>query len=340
MTAHVPLIAPLPARTGVVIADPVKAAGEWYRYGMLSNYLLGRGCTLIAPYAVTITVAAAATATIRHSIWPRYQATHRVWTIGMYSTTSDVAVVTFTDPSGGTHEVRPSTVGEGVYDFVETISARTSSNVDVSISIAALVGAGSVVVTSIGCFEVPRPELALDANDQGVDLDTLFGGRPIYDGARQSIGAAAAGISAARTIATRSSLFHWGVNEANARSISGTLFLPLFRDGGAPILLDRKLYNGETVRTINVKAWMEQNLIGGGDTLELRFTMASGDTLTLSQPGLVGSWVSGSLDVHVEDPTSSDGSRSSTFDKCTIEARMTVGSNTAHVDSIAISGTS
>lgn len=337
MSALVKDTCPLPSVSGVVNADPVRGV-TWHDVGAGANHLLGRGSVLIPTTSIFgDAIEEGTTSTYYLTLFPRYQATHRVWTLGLAPATAGIeAVVSFVDPSGGSSLWR---VNDGTalrpFRHIETIGSRTASAVQTTVTLAAASGKGHALGVSIGCYEVARPELALDANDGGVDLDTLGGGLPIHATLGQSIGGAIDGIEAALSTARRNGLLY--VLAGSEAPFSFTTISYVNPLGGALAVTDRKKYRGETSRAIDVAAY---GVTGATTTMDVQIEHdGTGDTLTLSwAAGDAGSWKTGSLTVGVEDLSNARGDGSAAG-YVTVSGKRTTGSNAAHLHAACFGGT-
>lgn len=336
MTAIVPETCPLATATGIVNADPVRGV-TWQDIGASANHLLGRGGVLIPTTCLYgTTIAKGATATYQVAIFPRYQATHRMWTFGLAPSGGAQASVTFTDPSGGTtsREVTDRTPPR-VYTHLETISGRTAAEDQKTFTIAV---AGASVADcqplTIGCYEIARPELALDASDLGVDLAGLYGGLPIYAATGKSIGGVIDGIEAAVSTAKRNGILYVLAQSGDPFSFTTTSYVdPL--SGTSIEVLERQKYRSETVRAMSVSAY---GLTGATTTMDVRISAANGDSLVLSwTAGDTGSWKSGTLDLSVEDLSHATGG--ATSDQIVVAGKRTTGANAAHLLSVCVGGT-
>jgi hypothetical protein len=319
--------APFPApgrlsRAGIVTADPVRAV-EWAQIGALYNYLTGRASVLVPTCYVGSAIAATATHTWRIKAWARYQATHRLWILGLRASTS--AVVTFTDASSDTHTLYPigsAGVSERAYFVVEEIGSRASGEVTMAPSLAVASGSATVTVTTIACVEIARPELAVDASDDGVDLSRWAGGvaGPITDA---DLGLVAPLMDTLRDSDVRN-LFCWIVDTSDPIKITtaSPSWSALF--AAPPVVLARQLYASETTRAVEVRVYARAS--DGSTTGSVRVTMASGATATITGiTTTTWAWYSTTVAVHVEDLASSDGRRSTTWDTATFDAQRTAG---------------
>jgi hypothetical protein len=320
--------------SAIASAAPVRGI-NWRDCADAVNYLLGGRSRSIIPVGGGFgSLPLATTRTLRWTIWPSYQATHRVWTIGLSGGAADEAApnnITFTDPSGVSSLHPGSSVRDDrrfAFQHIETIDTRTASETAISVTLA---NAGSLagIATSVSCFEVCRPDLTIDTNDLGLEAYSFAGGIPIYDGAGYSLGALPESLAGALSL--RRTLHQWSVPTADAVTWTGAgaLF------GYDPPLLDRFLYRGETVVTVPVRVYTRSSVTTTGT---IDFAMTSGDTLSIPiTANDTGTWRSGSIDVRAEDLSTSNGVRTA-LDRCTITGTRTSGAGSLYCEAISIAG--
>lgn len=326
--------------SGVQSGRPVRGgAAQWQSYADAVNHILGRGCALIPWSCIDSDLTIGATQTLRFRVLPRYQATHRMWQITLsVASAGGRSFGTFTDPSGGTTAY--SMGGELVrtISHLETISARTASESTLAPTFSLDAASTKTArVVGIACFESPRPELALDTNERGVNRSLLAQGREISAGSTGvSLGGVASGVLAAETVVQRNGLFHWAVDTSGAKSTTSAGYTRVFTLGADPLLLGMQLYRGATTRAVKCRAYARS---GAGTTGNIRFTMSSGASLVLAvTAGMGATWLSGNLAIDCDDFTTSHGARRSPGDKCVIEWQRTGGANSVFLESIGILG--
>ena len=306
---------------------------------LAANHLLGRGGTLIPHTMVVQPLAAGATKTLRFKIWPRYACRRRLW-ISTYRTKGTAAgcAVTFTDPSAGTSVYTFGTGSAGghfIHRHVEDVATPAASETAVAPTWA-LAGAasGSPELLYVACYELPRPDLALDTNEYGTNVDSLRANAPIYSTTGTGPQGVAVGVQQAATVAQRAGLFQWARDTGTAASSTAAAYEPVFLTDSVPVFLGRKFWTTSTTTTLQVRAYCRAGATTVG---KLRFTMTSGDVLTLDiTSGMSAAWLSGDLDVDCEDQSVSDGRRSARYDKCTIDWYRVSGANSIYVESISI----
>lgn len=338
--ALVPIAPLLLGHGGVYSAKPVRGgASQWAAYAQYANHLLGRGGALIPHAMVAQTLTGGATETLRFKVFPRYACRRRLW-FSTYQGASKAAVagtVTFTDPSAGTSVARFSIAANGsyVHVHVEDVAAPSASETAIAPTWAlAASPTGVPVLLHVACYEIPRTELALDANEYGVDLTSCYAGRPIYTTTGKGIGAVSTAVQQAQTVAQRAGAFHFARDTGEALSTTAAAYTPVFLADSVPVHLGRKLYTTSTVRTLQVRAYCRAGATTVG---KLRFTMTSGDSVVLDiTSGMAAAWLTGELDVDCEDLSVSDGRRSARDDKCTIDWYRVSGANSVYIESISI----
>lgn len=339
MSADVLPAFPAPAiinANGMRIGEPVRSI-DWVYFAAHYNYLLGRSNVLVPTFYVGQAVAATTTKTLRMRVRTKAQATHRLWIIGARSDTP--SRYTFTDASGGTWTAGTRGAAAGAelgFDvpqlIVETVTSRSSGAVTLAPTFAVATGLPTVTITTLMCVEVPRPSLAVDGTDLGVDLDAFIGSgvpSPITDANLARIGAY---MDVVRDTDVRN-LFVWARDDGSPLVVSTGTTTQLFTV--PPVVLARSL-NGDSEAVRTVDAMCRARATDGSTTGTVRITMASGDTLDFTVSGTSFTQQTGSVDVHTEDPTTGDGRRSSTWDTATCAAWRTAGSGSIEISSLSL----
>jgi hypothetical protein len=322
--------------TAITTSSPVRGV-TWVPVADATNYLLSGPCRQIIPQGGGFgALSEGVTSTLRWRIWPSVQATHRVWCVGISGAAEDEAGpqrVAFVDPSSGTASFTcPAFFNWKLQQFqhVETIGARTSSETAISVTLTPAVGDG--IITSISCFEVSRPDLAIDTSDRGLESYSFGGANPIYDGVGYSLGALPESLAAA--LAMRRTLHQWAVPSADAATFNTGSEVALF--SYSPPLLDRQIYRNETQVEITVWVYTRSDATTTG---HVTCTMTSGDTCTIAiTANDTGTWRSGLISIDAENLAASDGRRSTRWDQCVITGMRDSGAGALYVDSVSISG--
>lgn len=326
MAANTPLRMPGTLRMQEVVSAGVVRAPTWQPVAEATNFLNGATCRALIPHCC-VRNTDGGSYTLRFKVWPSYQATHRLWLIGLSST--NVESFTFTDPSGGTTSIA-TRIDNFVFQHIETVSSRTDAE---SVFSLPFTSTDDVQIRTIACFEIVRPSLALDTNDHGVEVDSFRGAAPIYDATGYSMGGIPEAITEA--LGMRRTLFQWaaaGTFDALQSSGSGVTTLLAY---DIP-LLDRQIYRSETQVAVTVWIYTKSS---ASTTGTVSLTMTSGGTLAIAvTAGDTGTWRSGTISVDAENLAASDGRRSSRFDQCTITSQRTSGAGTIDVYSIGVVG--
>lgn len=337
--ALVPIAPLLLGYGGVYSAKPVRGgATQWAAYAQAANHLLGRGGALIPQALCRATLDQNSTTSLRFKVWPRYACRRRLW-ISTYHVNAIVnnVKVRFTDPSAGTSDTTFSvaaTTQRFQHVHVEDVATPASTVTEVVPGWAEINDKTPVTIECVACYEIPRTELTLDANEYGVDLTSCYASRPIYTATGKGPGAVSTAVQQAETIAQRAGLFHFARSTNYAPGTTSAAYAPVFLADSVPVFLGRKLYTLSTVRTLQVHCRASSGAATSGN---IRFTMTNGDSLVLAVTlNMAASWLSGELDVDCEDLSVSDGRRSARYDKCTIEWQRTAGASTVNIESISI----
>lgn len=331
MSAIVPYVPRLIPTEGVSIGKPVRA-DRWDAIAATANHALGRGRVLIPDSALDAPLVQGPNA-LRFYVFPAYQATHRVWECVLTVTGSTgFCDVTFTDPSGGASRILLGAAGDYHLMRVEEITSRGSSEVELAVDFTvAVASTKNATVQSIKCWEVPRPSLALDANDHGTDLATLIPTAPIYDAQGVSAGGTYDASTNAWATAARAGLFQFARVTPGLTVTSGT-YVAMF---AAPVpLLGRKFRRTSTTKTAT--AWLRVSS-GAGTAGDFRLTMTNGYTHTFTVGAATSpTWMSDTITIDCEDNAVDDGRRSTRDDLCLIEGRRTSGASTVRLESVSI----
>jgi hypothetical protein len=347
MVAIVPRDCPIPARAGVASGRPVRGA-HLQSVARAINYMRGYGQVVLPAMRLDPAIPAATTYTYSAIMLVKPWTRHLVWHL-RFRVDTGIAFVTFTEPSGGTYAVTvlPTEPADRVIHtggfHVEALSGAPSwvyLGEPRAFTIASSASStADVYVDAIACYALPRETLELDADDYGIDAHTLAPGLPIFDDDYYSIGALARAMEAGEDTTTSGyatrALFAWARPQGQGLSVLGTKWTPVFDEG--PCIQPHHRFRAETIRQVycNVTGVVDTP----GDTLEVRFTAASGDTVTETDASTTsGSWGFPSiLDVYAEDLSTADGRRSATDEIITIEVRCTgAGTQQAYLEGLSI----
>jgi len=325
------LMSPSPAavKNGATVAgnDWTAAAGAY-------NGILGGDSALIPYHVPHVSIAASGTQAFSYTIWPRYQATHRLWVVSA-QVASGLGSFTFTDPSGGSSTVSVSSTGSGrAFLFYETISSRSSAERQASAAISVAAGSSTVIVYGIGCWEIPRSDLAVGSTnprtaDAGEVIETLAPGFNIDDSTTgTSLGSIPRGLDSLRYHARRTGLFA----AAPFASSTSSTFANVLQ--APPEVLARKLYAESTQGIMQIGAVVRSS--DSSTSGEVKVSMASGASIIIPIPAgaVSGAVMRDQIAIDCEDLSTSDGRRSSRSDLVTIQLRRSSGAGTVYLDCI------
>lgn len=333
-----------PVDPGQLGSDQVRSGSpvrgiQWGSVARACNHLNGGPRAIIPHAAALVELAGTTPRPISYRVFPSHQATHRLWLVSLAPPAEDEAIGTrfrFTDPSGGVTIATPSgtagTFAPTRFHHVERVASRTSAETTLTPIFESL--AGTHVLVSNACFELPRPELALDALDLGVELGSFGPGGPVFDSVGASLGALPEAIAGALARARRT-FFQWGRPDAFPASTSSGTFARIVGPQD-PTCLERRLYAGEdwVACPWRLRAWCSP-----GTTGEVRLTSSTGDVSTIAVSATSATWHSGSLDVMVEDLSTADGwPIAHPVYTVAIEARRTSGAGSLFVSGLSIHG--
>ncbi len=362
MSAIVPTVAGYPAEFFVRGGMSIKSL-TMQDVAKLLHWSIGRGGQLIPCYSPNYAIPALRTARFKFRVQPRYQAYSRIWTIGTRTISASGSLeYKVATPSGGTQKTYNALSGYTANNPIlhyHDLSAQSSAETEISIDIENANASGTITVESIGCFDVPRLDLALAAYDYGVDVETLGHRQPIfYDDDGKGISSLATTSAEAFGLAHRTGMFHhaWPiVGDAGvygisaAKTVTATAYDPVFKSAAgatraAPQLARKERRDGAagyTLKTINV------GVLGAvtGGSGDVRFTMTNGATVTLNVTATAtafggtsaGTWVTSTINVTTEDASTANGLRAAAWDLATIEARKNT-SGTLYIAGVSMWG--
>lgn len=325
------LTSPSPA---AVKSGATVAGNDWTAAAGAYNGILGSDSALIPYHVPQVSIAAAGSQAFSYTIWPRYQATHRLWIVSA-QIASGIGTFTFTDPSGGVTSATISSIGSGrAFFFYETISSRSSAERQVSAAISVAAGSSTVIVYGIGCWEIPRADLVVGASnprtaDAGVVVESLAPGFNIDDSTTgTSLGAIPRGLDSLRYHARRTGLFA----AAPFASSTSSTFANVLQ--APPAVLGRKLYAESTQGIMQIGAVVRSS--DSSTTGEVKVSMTSGASIVIPIPAgaVSGVVMRDQIAIDCEDLSTSDGRRASRDDLVTIQLRRSSGAGTVYLDCI------
>lgn len=329
MSGYVPHIRPELSDT-FRVGLPV-GAFDWSGLGALANWNNGHGGMLIPWCMIGETVVSAATNTFHFRVAPKLPAVERVWRMNLRATAVGVtAEVTVGGASTVTVNVADSRQAKSAaHTFRESLSAKTNTVADTTVAVKAV--GGNVIVESIAMYEQTRGILDADANDNGVDINSLRARDPIADFNFQSV----AGVmdSYVGLDARRAGYFHWSTDAGSSLSITAAsgdpdvvfdLSIPMF---GAIAEL------GDSITHVTCAVYCS---VTADTTGSIRFASDdAGDSVTIPQTATSPSWVTDTLEINCEDFPVSDGRRGSSWEGVAIDAWVTA-TKTLSIEAISI----
>lgn len=352
VTPVIPFAPALTTRAGLRAALPVEGASQWRRFAMTAAYLAGHGGALVVGCGAE-SVAAGAINNHRFWIRPRAHTLCRLWTFtlatpngpplgGIYNGTifvNSVQIGSWSIARSGSFEYVHAT-----FRMLETVASPSSTPQEARFEIRnSSTSSGAVRLVALGCSPVPR---LLQSTYNGSlyvpGEQRLKAGSPIADitgaegASTEDMAVAASGVGGLLANASRSKLYDWS-SEAGVVVTAGTFPGSNNVVRASPAVMGRLLYSGETVRTVAVSVYAK--VTGGALTGEVKFTAASGGTVTMNVTSATAAWVHGTLDIECDDMSrlSIDGGiRGGTRDTVTIEARKTGTTTSITVHGLAI----
>jgi hypothetical protein len=317
---------------------PVRAAGTWRELADGIQWIAGKGAQLVPFFSTNFQVAAGVTKTLRFRVRPRGKAIRRVWGLLLQANTFSVGTsVTIRAPAvtgtAVTTDIGFRALFWQPFQYIEDLTAKSSTEQEISIDIAATGGTANVL--GIGCYEEDRSALNDDATDYGIRVETVVPRAPMIDVAQTSL----RGVydAFANMDARRVGIFHIALDTGEAFSrLSATLQsitdLP-------PKIQVGKLNSGATTAQCYWSCYARMATSGGtGGSVKLS-TSLSGVSDTATITGTTFAWItSRAITVSADNFASVDGFRN---DELTIEIAgdgtrvVEVASVSIWVDSVA-----
>lgn len=347
MTARVVITPQYPSEAAVRCAAPVSAR-TWQNVAQNVNYALGHGMQIVplhTPQTGATSVPKNNSREFHFRVEPRAQALARIWSVVVQPSGTGRGEYTITAPAGtGTAVVAYASDRDTMapVTYTEYLSAQSAAETEISIRIAVGNEATDqdLQVMAIGCFEVPRAQLAMSSTDYGVDIETCGHRQPIYDAtsAYVSISGVSSSLYQARQSCRRSLLQQsYGSDTTTAWSTASTSYVDV-TEGAVP-MLNRYLYNGDNQRPARFKVYCRHSAGGVSCSVRLTMSRSAGTTTATFTPTTSFAWwpaTAGSIDIDAEDMSSSDGLRSSTFDNARIEAKLDSASGTFYIGAVSV----
>lgn len=342
MAVGVPLNRGTVDRSRAQVGKATKAA-ELFQTSNVLHHVVGRGGILVPAYTPGSNILSIANTNFLTAFWlpSRYQAISQMWWLGISGDGEiDVTVSTSAD-TGPTRTYQLESRDEESfqqYEFERSAHGTTPN----AHTLQLLPTTASFARWNTGCvWEMPRAELATDANDRGTDPLALANGQPFSTRNTSNLRAALADpVGFGKRV-----FFHWAVpysiagstNAAYAKSVTGatspsatsvlSTYLPI---------LGRKRYRGET--TVDVKMRVFGWVTGG--TGEVQFdtnkagTVGTPVTFTNTTPAWSDEYTG---EIDCTDMIKADGLQgSSSWDEFGILVDNLTSGQTTHITSIVV----
>jgi hypothetical protein len=212
---------------------------------------------------------------------------------------------------------------------------QTSARHDCTLEVTA--NGGHVRMVHASCFEQWRVQLPQDADNHGINAQSMRPGQRVYVGdyptRSESIGGVAQALAACDP--RRVGLFCWAVPETNPALLVGTTHTPLL-GRGMPILT-RSLTAGQAAGApgkgdVYWSAYVSES--AGTGTIQLDTSTGVSDSTTFTNTSL-GWTTPRTLSVDCEDLKTADGLRGGGWDELQV-TRWNSGANTTRITSVSV----
>lgn len=324
MSASVPWKRTSPRYEEILVGAPIRGR-LWRELALLLHWSRAHGMHVVPAHSPGIEVTSGGSETLRYRVHPQGLAIARIWSVVLRAEDPGAGTygrATISYPSGSS-EVRSPLLETGLALFgtesvyVETLSAKSAALTSIELNIQHTGGSGSFWIESVSCVELPRAVLEADATDLGVDLESLFPTRPIYDAANVSAGGVARGWAV--TQPRRSLVQQWfAPKEITSGSWTNVFTLP-------HLVVPRKDARSDTTRELTWDCWAGA---AGGVKGEYRIvTGIDGNTATLGMAtGAAAAWLGTStVEARCEDLSEPDGLPGGVDESVTLQGRVTSG---------------
>lgn len=314
-----------PSDSEILVGRPPR--GPWWsELGRLTNYVRGRGVMLVPAHAPMITIASGANDTIRYRCRPGGLAIARVWVVHVEAVSGYANVTVAAGSATATILIDALEAREaGRVVLIDGGLTKTTAVTELTATVTNNSGTGSVIIGHAEVWELPRAALTKGATDLGVDIDTLFAGRPILERANDSTYGVAAALHTAS--GRRGTLAAWygPVVSSTATTWTG-LFPNVWRVTPGVI--------GVGATSIPCEWDVNARVTDGATTFELRLTdaaAASSAVITIAGVTTLGWRGTGTKDLLAEDLTDDTGLQGGAFETVQLEVRRTAGAGSLEV---------
>lgn len=314
---------------------------------LLANYLNGHGTQVIPNHSPNIRINNGNDRTMHYRIKRVYASTRTIWTLQIRSTSTSSAAVAQVSVNGGT-AVDYTVSGAGSsYVAIEHQELITRSESEAEITLKIKASVGSIVVQSIGAYDLPRTVLEENsAGDYGIEINTVTPRQPIFENGIRSIEGLADATSSLITRARRTSAFQYALPDDSTIASPETGPLKFSSVGPTncflvhPPFLGRKLYNTDTLRTLSCRIYASTDA-GTSASFDIATTNGATGTITLGVASAIGWYPStagaaATFDVDCEDLSTAHGLRSTRWDDVTFSVTRTAGAGNIYIYSISV----
>lgn len=315
------------AARGIVHEDDVVTgravrAQTWLTAAQLLNWSGGRGDVLVPAYTpLDDTIKPTETKTYSYRVTPSGRAVRRVWVISL-SGNGELRIT----PGSAAYTSISATEAPSTFVVIEDLTAKSGSTQTLTLVIGSGTGSHNVVISSIACYEAPRP--SLDTADYGIDLLTEMARAPIDERDNSSLGGI---VEALANETHRRHYLAFARPEENYWSTTSTSYSTVLT---GVVILTRKIYPSSTTGDVRWYAYVKTSAATTG-TIE--FVGPGGSVVTVTIPANAAwSWVTVDQTglYPCEDLSTADGLTGGTWSTCDVLFKRASGAGTVYVASI------
>ncbi|MEQ9073061.1 MAG: hypothetical protein RLP09_04340 [Sandaracinaceae bacterium] len=338
MSASVPWKRTSPRYDEVQVGKAIRGR-LWREAALLLHWARGHGMHIVPAHSPGISVGAGGSETLRYRVHPQGLAIARIWNIVIRLTDDGTNVigrprVTLPSGIGGTSSVfgtlNPANTAFGAsFIAVENLPAKSTAVLtDLELQIDHVHGTTPFWIESVSALELPRAVLSADATDLGVDLESLFPGRPMYDAPYQSAGGIARG---------------WAVTQPR-RSLVQQWFSPVEITSGAwtdvftlpHLVVPRKDRRNDTTQVLTWDCWAGAEASTKGEFRIVTGIDGNTDTLSVATGAAPGFLGTSTVEARCEDLSEPDGLPGGVDESVTLQGRVTAGAGAISVQSFNV----
>lgn len=298
----------------------------WRELGLLLHWARAHGMHVVPAHHPGILVSPGGVEVLRYRVHPQGLAIARIWSIVLRaidpggSGTWPRATITY--PAGlGEDRVPLIETGLALLGnetiYVEQLTAKSAALTTIELTLEHTGGASGFWIESVSCCELPRAALTLDATDLGVNLETVFPTKPMFDAPNVSAGGIARGWAA--TQPRRSLVQQWHAPvEITSSSWTNVFTLP-------HLILPRKDRRSDTTRELTWDCWAGADAGTKGEYRIVTGIDANTDTLGVATGATAGWLGTSTVEARCEDLSEPDGLPGGSDESVTLQGRVTSG---------------